>query len=193
MIFPGLGTSWPAPARLLPGPGGAEGRVDGWAAAWSSSRSLCRREVWPQAETRHSEWASGSRAGVSGSGLPWTPHGRGERGPVLLEQVPCLMGRRGGLEPGGATAVSPWGRRVTAGLSLARPSGSECPGGASPSLQTHSRAGLTLPLRGHPGTSPAAERQESPGPRGPAAGSGRLGVLELPPRSGGFLLLRVPV
>lgn len=39
MVFPGLGTSWPDPTLLLPGPGLAKDRTDGQSAVWSSSQN----------------------------------------------------------------------------------------------------------------------------------------------------------
>ena len=46
MVFPGMGTSWPDPTLLLPGPGLANGQADGQPAVWSSSQSclfLCQK------------------------------------------------------------------------------------------------------------------------------------------------------
>lgn len=62
---------------------------------------------------------------------------------------PGWSGKPGAWESHGRISV---GQQVTAGLALAEPSGSECPGGASPSLWTHTA------------TSRAAERQEGTGP-----------------------------
>lgn len=81
---------------------------------------------------------------------------------------PGWSGKPGAWESHGRISV---GQQVTAGLALAEPSGSECPGRASPSLRTHL-------LSGHSVTSRAAERQEGTGPWGTAACCDRLRVQE---------------
>lgn len=88
---------------------------------------------------------------------------------------PGWSGKPGAWEGHGRISV---GQQVTAGLALAEPSGSECPGGASPSLPTHL-------LSGHSATSRAAEWPEGTGPWGPAAGCDRLRAQEPLPRCGG--------